>query len=540
LFKKTDLILLKKYVSNPEGNVFVVHLPHYITGALFARYSRAETGLRETLLKEFLDENGEIKIGHADDLIERILVQYGDDSVGELEGIHLSLEQISNLATKKIEDKRIGGSPIEQSSRYVFYYQKNENGQFKYLREKKIMQSKFAEEYLSTMEFIFKTYSDLVEPMQEYLKKLKPIEEAEYTIKPNDPKKYKLSELNSEQDIKGFKRAYKFDIRTKACDTIRCILPAATLTNVGLFGNGRFYQGLLTALYSDSIEEMKGLADLAHAELNKFIPNYVKRASSNTYLMETKAKMQSLTRDLLKDLKIKDVEEVMLLQNDPKNYFENLIAQMLYEYSQHPLIQLREFVSHLNEEKQKEIFFIYIGNRKNRRDRPGRALEFGYPFTFDLIGDFGIYRDLHRERMKTQQRQNLTTKLGRTIPDEIGEIGWLEKVEECFERSEALYEKLLPEYPEEAQYVVLFGHRIRWSQGENLREAMHELELRTNPQGHPGYRKMCQQMHSKIKELYPIVAESMKFVDYNDYYWSRAESEARVSRKLDELGMKND
>ncbi len=494
--------------------------------------------MRETLLKEFLDNQGNLKIGHADELIERILNSYGDDSVGELEGIHLSLEQISNLATKKIEDKRIGGSPIEQSSRYVFYDQKDENGNFKYLREKNIMGSKFSDNYLEVMEHLFKTYSDLVEPMQEHFKKLKPIKEAEYAVKPNDSKKYKLEELNDDKDIKAFQRTYKFDIRTKACDTIRCILPAATLTNVGLFGNGRFYQGLLTSLYSDKLTEIQELASFTKFELEKFIPKYVKRAGYNEYLVETDKAMTNLTRSLFKNVPVKDVEDVMLLDNDPKYYLEDLVAQMLYQYSQHPLLQLRQLTSRFNEEFKKEIIFTYMGNRKSRRDRPGRALESGYPFTFDLIGDYGIYRDLHRERMKTQQRQNLTTLLGRVIPSEIEEIGWLDKVEHCFEISESLYKKLINEYLEEAQYVALFGHKIRWTQGENLREAMHELELRTIPQGHPSYRKMCQQMHTKIREFNPIIADTMKFVDYKNYPWSRAESEAKISRKESELDLK--
>ena len=272
--------------------------------------------------------------------------------------------------------------------------------------------------------------------------------------------------------------------------------------------------------------------------MNKFIPKYVQRAAPNEYLMQTERNMKNLAKELLSGIIPEKEEEVVLLIDEPKDYFDNLTAQALYQYSQHPLRQLRRFVKELGEEKKKEILFTYNGNRKNRRDRPGRAFEFGYPFCFDLIGDFGIYRDLHRERMKTQQRQNLTARLGRFIPDEIVEIGWKDRVAEAFESSESLYEKLLPEYPEESQYVVLFGHNVRWYQGENLREAMHEFELRTIPQGHPSYRKMSQKMHSKIIEFNPEIADLMKFVDYNDYYWSRAESEARQRRGEQKLDLK--
>ena len=251
--------------------------------------------------------------------------------------------------------------------------------------------------------------------------------------------------------------------------------------------------------------------------------------------------MNELTEKLLAEIQPKESKDVVMLNTSPY-YFNDLVAQMLYKYSQHPLAQLREFVYSLSVEKKREIVKTYLGERRNRRDRPGRALEFGYPFTFDLIGDFGIYRDLHRERMKTQERQDLTTRLGRFIPGEIEEMGWKDKVIGVFERSESLYEKLLVDYPKEAQYVVLFGHKIRWCQGANLREELHELELRTIPQGHPSYRKLCQKMHDEIRHNYPLIGDVLKFVDHNDYYWSRAESEAkqRIKERVLEENLKHE
>ena len=328
---KEQIKKISKYVTNPEGNVFcVTNLPG-LAGAIYARYSRAETGFRETLAREFLGENGNVKVDKAEDLIERVLNAYGDDSVGELEGTHLSFEQVSNIATKVIEDKRIGGSPIEQSTRYVFYDKKDENGNFKYLREKRIMESRFRDEFLRTMDFAFQTYADLVEPMQEYFRKLKLINEAEYAIKPGDSKKYKISELSDEKDIKAFNTTYKSDIRTKACDTIRVLLPAATLTNVGIFGNGRYFQGLLTALYSHELTEMQDLAVAAHVELNKVIPKFVKRACRDNYLVNTERNMNELTKKLLAEIQPKESKDVVMLTTSPLYYFNDLVAQMLYK-----------------------------------------------------------------------------------------------------------------------------------------------------------------------------------------------------------------
>ncbi|HEX3095937.1 MAG TPA: FAD-dependent thymidylate synthase, partial [Patescibacteria group bacterium] len=180
-FSESDKELLKQYVTSTEDNVFAITGLHGIVGPAYARYSRAQGGFREVLLKEFI-KDGIIDPKHADELIARILIAYGDDSVGELEGAHLSFEQISVLQTKDIEDRRIGGSPIEQSTRYVFYDKKDNEDKWMYYRGPELVSSSFGEEYISAMDFIFETYASLVEPLQEYLRSLKPMDEAEYDI----------------------------------------------------------------------------------------------------------------------------------------------------------------------------------------------------------------------------------------------------------------------------------------------------------------------------------------------------------------------
>src|SRR3989344_1631159 len=189
-FTPEEIAELSKYVTNPAGDIFVVQNMQGLAGAIFARYSRAHGGFREVLLKEFMKE-GSIDTKRADNLMERVLIAFGDESVGELEGTHLSLENISNLATKVIEDRRIGGSPIEQSSRYVVYNQLDDQGNFRYYRDKNIIASTHAQSFFDGMDEIFRTYISLVEPMSAFFKKLKPIEEAEYAIKPNDSTKYR-------------------------------------------------------------------------------------------------------------------------------------------------------------------------------------------------------------------------------------------------------------------------------------------------------------------------------------------------------------
>ncbi len=538
-FTNEEKEILSKYVSSADDNIFVINGLPGIVGAIFARYSRAKTGFRETFFKEFIKDNN-LDSKKADELIERVLIAFGDDSVGELEGTHLALENISNLATKEIEDRRIGGSPIEQSTRYVQYDMKDEQGKFRFLREPNIMSSDFASDYEGTMNLVFERYSNIVSKLKEYFKKVKPIDEAEYAVKKDDKKKYKLNQLTDEIDITAFTITYNIDLKTKACDTSRVLLPAATLTNVGVFGNGRYLQNLLSHLFTLNSFEMNEIAEKGRTALNTVIPRYIARAKRNDYIYENEKNMQLLADSLFKNILIKSSDKVVLLNNPENNsdYNNFLLATMLYKYVSHPMEEIRYFVGAMPYEIKLKIFNTYIGDRKERRNRPGRALEFGYPLTFDIIGDFGIYRDLERHRMLTQDRQKLNVNLGFSIPDEISEIGMKDYVEEAAGKAVDLYNKLKGSFPYEAQYAVLFGFNMRWYMGMNPREAMHMLELRTGPQGHPNYRKVCQEMHSLISKEYPLIGNAMNFVDHNNYYWARGDSEAAQRRKESELEFK--
>lgn len=534
-FTPEEVAILSRYVTNPTGDTFCVNIPG-LAGPIYARYSRATTGLRRTLLKEFL-KDGELNVTRTQELIERILNEYGDDSVGELEGAHLALELISNLVTKIVQDCRIGGSPIEQSTRYVFYYQKDSQGRYKYYRGEEILNSPVSEQYLRTMDFIFDTYSSAVDPLTDYFRRLKPLEEAEYDLRSKGlPEKY--SEMGSEVLQKQFRMTYNADLKTKACDVLRCLLPAATLTNVGLYGNGRFYQNLLTRLYSHDLPECNRRAKAAHEELNKIIPKFVKRAQYDDYLSEREHQMRLVSRELLKEFPPEPERDCVLLPpaTDPQTLLEYTLAGCLYPYSTHSLTQLISIVRQLSYDIQESILRTYTGSRTHRRNRPGRALEMGYPLTFDLQADFGAYRDLQRHRMLTQERQLLNCGLGFDMEEELKTIGMQQKAEECFQRSAELYEEMNRQLgPVLAQYAVLFGYKIRWMMGMNFREAMHLIELRTTPQGHPSYRRVCQKMMKEIQRMHPLLAETIRFADFKEYYWARGESEARQRRKEREI-----
>ncbi len=531
-FNDEEKKILESYVTNVGGNVFAVKNLTGIAGAIYARYSRIKTGFQEILLKEFV-KDGVVDLEHVHELIERVLVAYGDDSVGELEGSHVSFENISVLSTKEIEDRRIGGSPIEKSTRYVFFDEKDQDGLYKYVREPKIMASKHAEKYIQTMDYVFDTYKELIEPMQNFYQELFPLEKAEYDIL-GTGNKQKLADLTEEKDQKAFRTTHKIDQKTKACDTLRCLLPLSTKTNVGMFGNGRYFQMLISHLLSTPYPEVEQIGKNLFTELSKIMPEYVHRAKKKDYNIAIEKSMKDLANKLLSGIIAKENLSVAIVPWELIHTEEYLIANMLYAYSNLPLMQLYEIVKEMDKDTQQLIKKMYVGDRQTRRDRPGRALESGYAYTVDLCADFGTYKDLMRHRMNTQMRQTFSPRMGMVVPQDLQDAGHADRIMQCHEKVLELYNEIYEDLGEVASYVSLHGTRVRWVMGFNDREAMHMLELRTTKQGHPQYRKLCQQIHNEIKKIDPWRAEIMNFVDHNAYDSARGDSEARqrVKEKL--------
>ncbi|MBT5026914.1 MAG: hypothetical protein HOM97_00835, partial [Nitrospina sp.] len=467
-------------------------------------------------------------------MIDRVVNKFGDESVAELAVAPLCVEEISNLMTKVIEDCRIGGSPIEESTRYVLYDVKK-NGRWRYVCPDNIKESGLGNAYVANMDFIFETYASMVEPMQALFRKRLSADAFEIEVEREGTiQKAGLKSLQDENEIKAHRIAYNFTIRSAACDVIRCILPACTQSNVGLVGNGRYYSGLISKLLSQDLTEAHHLAKLIRKALNTQIPTFIKRAERNSYAVENQSKMRALCQGLFNSISIANSEEVTLLEDKPEDQWVNLLSNMIFPYVRHSTCQIRGIVKALPEERQNQIFATYIGSRQSKRDRAGRALEYGYPIQFDIRAGFAEYRDLQRHRMLTQQRQDLGVDLGYSVPEEIAEIGMGEKVQECFERTESLHRDLQRAGMEqEAQYATLFNHLIRWNMGMNLRELGHFAELRTQKAGHPKYRRTTQIMARLYLDRHPQMEPVLRFVDYNDYDGgiTRADQEARTARK---------
>ncbi|MBI4389512.1 MAG: FAD-dependent thymidylate synthase [Nitrospinae bacterium] len=536
--------VLRPYVTDVEAKVFSLkELNPEIVGAALARYSRAPTGIRETIVREFLNSDGSPNDVKGTELIDRVVNKFGDESVAELAVAPLCIEDVSNLMTKIVEDCRIGGSPIEESTRYVLYDVKKD-GEWRYVRPANVLESGLGQKYVRTMDFLFETYAAMVEPMQDLFRKRLPQSEFKIEVERRGTvSKAGLDELSGDDERKAHRLAYNFTIRSASCDVLRCILPASTKANMGLVGNGRFFSGLISKLLSHELREANALGEAVRAALAGQIPTFIKRAARDPYLRENERRMARLCDGLFKGVKVEKAAEVVFLENREEDYETNLLAGMLFPYAQHSTQQIRSVVRALPEEKRGEIFSTYVGERKTKRDRPGRAFEYGYPVNFDIVAGFAEYRDLQRHRMLTQQRQDLTTLLGYSIPEEVEEIGRGQAVQECFGRAEDLHDDLKRNGLErEAQYAALFNHFIRWNFGMNLRELGHLTELRTQKAGHPKYRRIAQTMARLYLKKYPGMKPVLQFVDENDYDQgiTRAEQEARTARKSLATGVFDD
>jgi len=534
-FTAEELKLIEPFFTNTDKSIFALkNLPEVVKGALFSRYSRTDKSLRRVLLDEFIlkPEMGfkeivgfqvssgmeqNVAVKKAEEFYDRVLVGFGDDSVAELGGAHVACENVSNIASKVLEDPRIGMSPLEKSTRYVWFDKKNKKGEYSYYHEPDIMASKYAGEYVETCDFLFDTYASLVEPMTAFMKERFPREEG-------------ISD-----------RAYAAAIKAKACDSLRGLLPASTLTNLGLFGNGRSFEYLLLKMFASDLREMRDVASEMQAELSKVIPSFVKRSNdeygkaTQSYLRETRASAEKTAGEALGE-EPAQAKEVTLVDYD-EDALDKVVSAIFYSHSAMPLSQIKEKVKAMGEEEKKKVFADYVQRRQNRRQKPGRALEHAF-YTFDILSNYGGYRDLQRHRMLSQERQLLTTRFGYDIPDEIIELGVLSQYTQAMGRADELHKQMSEKMPKQAQYAVPFAYKMRWYFKMNLRETFHLAELRTSRQGHPDYRRVAQGVYHEVKRVHPYFAEQMKFVDLKEYGLERMEAEKWTDKRMDEIQKK--
>ena len=529
-FSESEKKILLQHFSNADDSVFAVITPKQVDrGALMSRYSRTDKSMRRVFLDEFLQ-----KENRGEEFYNKVLLEYGDDSVAELGEAQIAIEGISNIAVKKIEDRRIGLSYLEKSSRYVAW-DKKVNDNYKFLRESEIMNSRYADQYIESCNFDFDVYSRNIQPVMSYIQERDPIEKQ--TFRNSSGQDVSFTRLSNDDEVKSATRIYNATIRAKALDVLRGILPASTLTNVGITGNGRAFEYLLTILYSSKLQEERDVALKINRELDTTIKSFVKRADDKygkalqKYLIEIKTAAKSLNHKHIKTKKARTFLVDMIEYEPEKIAEDKIISALLYEES--PGIPYRDILSQvkkMNGTTRKKIIKTFANLRQNRRHRPSRAFEMT-EYTFDLLTNYGMFRDFHRHRVLTLERQLLTTQHGFSVPEEISSLGIKKDFEDCMYKSKEVFGLIQKNMPEQAQYVVNFAYKYPYFIRLNLREATHLIELRTVPQGHPDYRLAAQEMFKSMKKIHPNLSKMIKFVDLKSYSLERLESEKRIEEK---------
>ena len=519
-FTTEERAVLRRHFTNLEGPVFALtNLPEVVKGALFARYSRTPKSLRRLFLDEFAEDIGEAGEltsagqARAEKLYERVFVEYGDDSVAQLGGIHLACEQASQLLCKALEWGRLAAY-LEQSTRYM-RYDDRPGGRWRATVPPEVAGTDLEPRYRAYLDEVFGAYGRMYGPMEAYFHERFPQQEGDSDF------------------------VYRQTIMAKTCDTLRVLLPAATRSNLGIYATGQSYEQLLMRLAAHPSEEMRTYGDLMLTELRGVIPAFLKRVDVedrgvawSRYWRDTREQVEEVTGKSLLGIAAEDRPEVILTDWDPEGELK-VVAAALYATSDLPDDQLLEVVRTMSPEQRAEILRASVGRRGNRRHKPGRAWE-RTQYRFDVLCDYGAFRDLQRHRPLTIEWQRLTTRWGAEVPAQIDDAGlrtdWEHAIEASVEMERALQAAGLERV---APYAVSMAFRIRFVMQMSAREAMHLTELRSQPQGHPTYRRVAQSMHRLIDERagHHAIAEAFTFLDAGDVGLERLEAERRLDAK---------
>jgi len=503
---------LAPHFTELDGPVFaLVNLPETVKGALFARYSRYQGTLRRLFLDEFADslpEGGKPWDGdegkRAADLYERIFVGYGDDSVAQLGGAHVACEWTSNVLTKVLQRPRLGAY-LEQSTRYIAYDAPMPGGGYRYYRDPEL-----GPEYEAAMDHLFDAYAESLPIVRAWAEEAFPRAEGE-----SDAARARA-------------------INAKALDLLRGLLPAASLSHMGIYATGQSYEQLILHLLGHPLPEARfygqGILDAIKAVMPSFVSRVERPERGGEWIGYLERRREAGERwaarlGLNHPETSEDRPSVRLVHVDGDE--DLLLASLLFEATGVSEGRTRGELARLSVGERTQLLSDLVGDRANRRHRPGRGFE-ALRYRFEIVSDYGAFRDLQRHRMMTVQWQGLTPDLGAGIPAEVVEAGAGDLYARALQRSEECYERLHSAgLRDAAPYALCLGFRIRYVLDLNAREAMHTIELRSGREGHPSYRAVAHEMHAQIARHHPAVAAAMTHVDTS--------AEPRLERILSEI-----
>jgi thymidylate synthase ThyX len=500
--------LLAPYVTSLDSSVFALkNLPEEVVAVLFAYYSRSRDDLRSNLLKLLQDRELDVARlvaadGEADlalarqkarEFHEKWVVGYGHASVAEHAVAHVAIEDVSIVASKLIEDARLA-SYTEKSTRYVpfprSYYPAPE------------LSGTAGDLYHRTVGALFDVYEELLPRVTE-----------------------RVSETADRSQFKT-ERGFLNSCQAHACDALRYLLPAGTVTNIGLTANARTLEHLISKLLSSPLAEAQQLGERIKDETQKVIPTLIKYARRKDYFVETPPALQALADELLGDGGEGADARAAVLVSSPTDAEARLAAGILYEFTSQPYEALWPQVRALSTEQHRRVIGEYLERRRTYgtpphtyTDPPLRSLEHLY-FTFDVLVDYGAYRDIQRHRMATQTTQRLTCLHGYDVPELLDRYGFRDRFEKAMAGAAEAWQRLAAEHPEEAQYVVPLAYRKRVLFTWNLRELHHFISLRSARQGHISYRRIAWAVYQALEREHPFLARFIN-VDLAEYEMAR-------------------
>lgn len=562
-FSKNEASYLRPFFSNIDRPIFAIHgLPEEVIGALSSRYSRATKSLRRMFLDEYVGpiinpenqkdwssmkkkaKNEAYKTrdkfkswivhinetGGIDDIVnvqrgrkffDKWLAQYGDDSIAEMGGVHLSIEGASNIAINEVEAKRIGISPLEKSSRYVQFWEKRPDGNYQYIIPGELKGTREERIYREAMDELFALYANIADPYKEYIKD-----------------RYPMGDDETERSFENSRSAKRFD-------DIRDFLPFATQTSVALSGNGRAFEDLINRLAAHPIGEIRWLAQQITLELQSVVPSFVTRpmtkrgAEMQLYRANMEAVRKESSSALYDKRESKYPRWVNLIDHTPDPEVE-VLSTFLFKITDLSLDAIKKQVAKMSSKKRRALFESIFserdfGSSESKRQevrfrKVPRAFENAL-FLFDVYGRGGDFRDLHRHRQMTQERQKFTTRWGYDLEKDVLDSPFIDEIASVLEKTNKAFRKISKINPYIAQYIVPFGFVQHWYMNITAREIFWMIEIRTGPQGREHYRQICQDIAKKASEVAPNLFAGL-MTDWGSYSLSRRESEKKIDKKL--------
>jgi thymidylate synthase ThyX len=514
-FTEAERERLAPHFTNTDRPVFaLVDLPETVKGALFARYSRYQGTLRRLFLDEFAADVPEAREAwdgaegeRAAKLYERIFLGYGDDSVAQLGGAHIACEWVSNVLTKVLQRPRLGAY-LEQSTRYIAYDapMPDPPGGYRYYYD-----TELGLRYAQAMDELFSIYSQALPRVAAWANDEFPRADGEPAA------------------------AHERAIKAKALDLLRGLLPASSLSHMGIFATGQTYEQLILHLLAHPLPEARSYGRMILDEVKAVMPSFVSRIDRPDRGGEWVGYLESRARAGERWARRLGLREhggdddlgpsVALTQVHGDE--DDLLAALLFEATTASEDTVRDAVAALHSDERADLLGDLVGDRANRRYRPGRGFE-ALRYRFEIVSDYGAFRDLQRHRMLTPQWQALTPDLGAGVPEQVELAGCGDDYRRALEVSHREYDRLVTAgLTTAAPYALCLGYRIRYVLDLNAREAMQLIELRSGREGHPSYRAVAHEMHAQIAAVHPAVAAAMVHVD--------RETEPRLERILSEL-----